>query len=75
MKRYYTGSSQCVTRIFNPFREDNKFNHKELYDVLSCVSCKACASECPSNVDVAALKSGFIPIPKGQWFSLRIKFC
>jgi Fe-S oxidoreductase len=36
--------------------KDNKFNHKELYDVLSCVSCKACASECPSNVDVAALK-------------------
>jgi ferredoxin len=31
------------------------------------VSCKACASECPSNVDVAALKSSFIP-PKGQWF-------
>jgi ferredoxin len=37
------------------------------------VSCKACASECPSNVDVAALKSGFIPIPKGG-FRCEIKF-
>ncbi len=39
----------------------NKFNHKELYDVFDlCLSCKACASECPSNVDVAALKAEFL---------------
>ena len=39
----------------------NKFNHKELKDVFDlCLSCKACASECPSNVDVAALKSEFL---------------
>ena len=25
-----------------------------------CLSCKACASECPSNVDVAALKAEFL---------------
>ncbi|MDP3358483.1 MAG: FAD-linked oxidase C-terminal domain-containing protein [Lutibacter sp.] len=41
--------------------EENKFNHKELYDVFDlCLSCKACASECPSNVDVAALKAEFL---------------
>lgn len=41
--------------------KDNKFNHKELYEVFDlCVSCKACASECPSNVDVAALKAEFL---------------
>ncbi|MDN3666936.1 FAD-binding and (Fe-S)-binding domain-containing protein [Algibacter miyuki] len=41
--------------------EQNKFNHKELYDVFDlCLSCKACASECPSNVDIAALKSEFL---------------
>jgi hypothetical protein len=41
--------------------EKNKFNHKELYDVFDlCLSCKACASECPSNVDVAALKAEFL---------------
>jgi len=38
----------------------NKFNHKELKDVFAlCLSCKACASECPSNVDVATLKAEF----------------
>ena len=41
--------------------EKNKFNHKELYDVFDlCLSCKACASECPSNVDVASLKAEFL---------------
>lgn len=41
--------------------KQNKFNHKELYDVFDlCLSCKACASECPSNVDVAALKAEFL---------------
>ncbi len=36
----------------------NKFNHTELKEVFDlCLSCKACASECPSNVDVAALKA------------------
>lgn len=40
---------------------ENKFNHKELYDVFDlCISCKACASECPSNVDVASLKAEFL---------------
>lgn len=38
----------------------NKFNHKELHEVFDlCLSCKACASECPSNVDVATLKAEF----------------
>ena len=41
--------------------KQNKFNHQELYDVFDlCLSCKACASECPSNVDVAALKAEFL---------------
>ncbi|TYP96069.1 hypothetical protein C7447_1096 [Tenacibaculum adriaticum] len=39
----------------------NKFNHKELKEVFDlCLSCKACASECPSNVDVASLKAEFL---------------
>jgi len=39
----------------------NRFDHKELKDVFDlCLSCKACASECPSNVDVAALKAEFL---------------
>jgi len=39
----------------------NKFDYEELKDVFDlCLSCKACASECPSNVDVAALKAEFL---------------
>ena len=39
----------------------NKFDYEALKDVFDlCLSCKACASECPSNVDVAALKAEFL---------------
>ncbi len=39
----------------------NKFDYKELKEVFDlCISCKACASECPSSVDVASLKSEFL---------------
>ncbi len=39
----------------------NRFNHAELADVMDlCLSCKACKSECPSNVDVAKLKAEFL---------------
>jgi len=55
--------------------KDNKFDHKELYEVFElCVSCKACASECPSNVDVATLKAEFLyQYQKANGFSLRNK--
>jgi FAD/FMN-containing dehydrogenase/Fe-S oxidoreductase len=46
--------------ISNP-NDKNPFNHKELYDILDlCLSCKACKSECPSNVDMAKLKAEFL---------------
>ena len=39
----------------------NPFDHKELYQILDlCLSCKACKSECPSNVDMAKLKAEFL---------------
>jgi len=42
-------------------KEQNPFNSKELYEVLDlCLSCKACKSECPSNVDMAKLKAEFL---------------
>ena len=41
--------------------QKNPFNHKELYEIMDlCLSCKACKSECPSNVDMAKLKAEFL---------------
>lgn len=55
--------------------KDNKFDHDELYQVFDlCVSCKACASECPSNVDIASLKAEFLyQYQKANGFSKRNK--
>jgi FAD/FMN-containing dehydrogenase/Fe-S oxidoreductase len=39
----------------------NAFNKKELDDVMDlCISCKGCASECPSNVDMSSLKAEYL---------------
>lgn len=53
----------------------NKFDHAELKEVFDlCLSCKACASECPSNVDVATLKAEFeYQYQKANGSSLRTK--
>lgn len=39
----------------------NKFDSKDLKEVFDlCISCKACSSECPSNVDIATAKAEFL---------------
>ncbi len=53
----------------------NRFNSEEIKESLDlCLSCKACATECPSNVDIAILKSEFLyQYQKENGFSLRSK--
>ena len=41
--------------------KSNRYDHQEIYEVMDlCLSCKACKSECPSNVDMAKLKAEFL---------------
>ena len=54
------GRANALREFLTNSSRKNAFNHKELKEVFDlCLSCKACASECPSNVDVAALKAEF----------------
>ncbi len=63
-----TGDEKNTTRArANIIREflwqdcPDRWDHKEIYDILDlCLSCKGCKSECPSNVDIAKLKSEFL---------------
>ncbi|RDY61477.1 FAD-binding and (Fe-S)-binding domain-containing protein [Flagellimonas nanhaiensis] len=55
------GRANALREFLTNSEKANQFNHHELKKVFDlCLSCKACASECPSNVDVAALKAEFL---------------
>jgi len=54
------GRANALREFITQPAQKNKFDYKELKEVFGlCLSCKACASECPSNVDVATLKAEF----------------
>ncbi|HAW78790.1 MAG TPA: FAD-binding oxidoreductase, partial [Balneola sp.] len=41
--------------------DPEQYKSEELKEALSlCLSCKACKSECPANVDMAKMKSEFM---------------
>lgn len=55
------GRANVLREVLTNSTHPNKFDAEELVDVFDlCVACKACKSECPSNVDVAAFKAEFL---------------
>jgi len=53
--------ANTLREVLSNSDNENKFNNTELKEVFDlCLSCKACASECPSNVDVASFKAEFL---------------
>lgn len=55
------GRANALREFLTSSDKSNKFDNEELKEVFDlCLSCKACSSECPSNVDVATLKAEFL---------------
>ncbi|KPP98558.1 MAG: FAD/FMN dehdrogenase with 4Fe4S domain [Bacteroidetes bacterium HLUCCA01] len=53
------GRANVFRQVFRGERYD-AFSNDDLHDALSlCLSCKACKTECPANVDMAKMKAEF----------------
>ena len=53
--------ANALREFFTNPTKDNPFDNGLLYWILdNCLSCKGCKTECPSNVDIAKLKSEFL---------------
>ncbi len=54
------GRANVFREVLSQSDPKNKFDSRELKEALDlCLSCKACASECPSSVDMATYKAEF----------------
>ncbi|HAQ38516.1 MAG TPA: FAD-binding oxidoreductase [Saprospirales bacterium] len=55
------GRANLLRELLAGGGKDKGFAREEIYKILDlCISCKACKSECPSNVDMAKLKAEFL---------------
>ncbi|MFW5756823.1 MAG: FAD-binding and (Fe-S)-binding domain-containing protein, partial [Tangfeifania sp.] len=55
------GRANVLREFLYNTEKENPFDQQEIYDILDlCISCKACKSECPSNVDMAKMKAEFM---------------
>ena len=53
--------ANILREVLTRSEDENPFAHEDIYEVMDlCLSCKGCASECPSNVNVALLKTEFL---------------
>lgn len=52
------GRANLLREFITHSPKKNPFHHREIVEVLElCISCKACKSECPANVDMAKYKA------------------
>jgi len=55
------GRANVLREVLTQNKTPNAFDSRELKEVFDlCLSCKACATECPSSVDVATYKAEFL---------------
>lgn len=69
------GRANVLRTVLTQNKKVNAFDQKELKEVMDlCLSCKACATECPSSVDIATYKAEFLyQYQKTHGSSLRDK--
>lgn len=67
--------ANILREVLTNNKNSNAFDNESIKEVMDlCLSCKGCKAECPSNVDVAKLKSEFLyQYQQANGTSLRTK--
>ena len=67
------GRANALRAVLDGRLPPEDFSSDRLYEVMDlCISCKGCKAECPSNVDMAKIKSEFLALyHRDRPYSLR----